>query len=68
MIRAALRTTLCSTGLQPAREWQMYGDDREPVPEKPAIVRRAFAGDNKGFHYLNDKTVEIGGLGFYGAQ
>ena len=28
----------------------MYGDDREPVPEKPAIVRRAFAGDNKGFH------------------
>ena len=29
---------------------------------------RAFAGDNEEFHYLNDETVEIGGLTFYGAE
>ena len=29
---------------------------------------RAFAGDDEGFHYLNDETVEIGGLTFYGAE
>ena len=29
---------------------------------------RAFAGENPGFYYLNDDTVEIGGLRFYGAE
>ena len=29
---------------------------------------RGFAGENEGFYYLNDDTVEIGGLRFYGAE
>lgn len=29
---------------------------------------RACAGDNEGFYYLNDETVDIGGLRFYGAE
>ena len=29
---------------------------------------RAFARDNEGFHYLNDDTVALGGLRFYGAE
>ena len=29
---------------------------------------REFAEANEGFHYLNDNTVEIGGLRFYGAE
>ena len=29
---------------------------------------RAFATYHQGFHYLNDETVEIGGLRFYGAE
>ena len=29
---------------------------------------RAFATYHPGFHYLNDETVEIGGLRFYGAE
>ena len=29
---------------------------------------RGFARDNEGFYYLNDDTVDIGGLRFYGAE
>ena len=29
---------------------------------------RVCAGDNEGFYYLNDETVDIGGLRFYGAE
>ena len=46
----------------------MYGDGHKRVPEKSATVRRAFVGDNNGFHYLIDETVEIGGLALYGAE
>ena len=42
------------------------------LPRDPSRTWTAFwrshADAHTGFHYLNDETVEIGGLHFYGAE